>query len=91
VTDVLIRDVPRKTSICCALRQPDKALLCRATYAMRSTPRRPTCAGKRHLSRTAERLWGRRHVPAEQRRPVLNAVSDARTERAKELSQRSKP
>ncbi len=38
------------------------------------------------LIRTAERLRGRPDVPADERRAVLDAITDAHTERAERLS-----
>lgn len=41
--------------------------------------------------RTAERLRGRPDVPANERRAVLDAIADAHTERADQLSERPTP
>ena len=38
------------------------------------------------LTRAAERLRGRPDVPADERRAVLDAIADAHTERAEQLS-----
>lgn len=41
------------------------------------------------VARTAERLRGRPDAPAEERRAVLDAIADAHTERADQLSDRT--
>ncbi len=43
------------------------------------------------LTRTAERLRGRPDVPADERRAVLDAIADAHTERAEQLSRPPAP
>jgi hypothetical protein len=89
--NVLIRDVPaddldqirsaaatRDTSLQNYLRD---ALRAQAAYLRRQ-------AG---LTRTAERLRDRTEVPADERRAVLDAIADAHTERADQLSDRPAP
>lgn len=91
MTDVLIRDVlPEDLDLLRSAAAGQgtslQGYLRDAVHAQASYLRRQAA-----LSRTAERLRGQRHVPAKERRAVLDAVSDAHTERAKELSPRSKP
>lgn len=89
--NVLIRDVPaddldqiraaaagRGTSLQTYLRD--------AVHAQASYLRRQAA-----LAGTAERLHGRAGVPADERRAVLDAVDDAHTERADQLSKRPAP
>ncbi len=86
--NVLIRDVPaddldqirlaaamRGTSLQNYLRD---ALLAQAAYLRR----------KAALTSAAERLRDQAEVPADERRAVLDAIADAHTERADQLSDR---
>ena len=89
--NVLIRDVPaddldqirsaaaaRGTSLQNYLRD---AVHAQAAYLRRQAA----------LTRAAERLRDRTEVPADERRAVLDAIADAHTERADQLSDRPAP
>ena len=89
--NVLIRDVPaddldqirpaaadRGTSLQNYLRD---AVHAQAAYLRRQAA----------LTRAAERLRDRTEVPADERRAVLDAIADAHTERADQLSYRPAP
>jgi acyl-CoA reductase-like NAD-dependent aldehyde dehydrogenase len=89
--NVLIRDVPaddldqirsaaaaRGTSLQSYLRE---AVHAQAAYLRRQET----------LTRAAERLRDQTEVPADERRAVLDAIADAHTERADQLSYRPAP